>query len=263
MLSGLRLAAMIELPSFTPGPPIAISASSFQKFLRCPDQGLSHFRGIYGQTSRDGWIGQLVHRLIARDLTDGPIEDIELVARIEIGSTNLNFDLAAIGRPSDIRRAIAEAAEVYAQFCDLPRPDLSEIEVSIVHDAGGDVTLKGRVDGVQVTSEGVSILDWKKGPIRPEMRHQLTFYGLLWVLERQALPNELQAISIQTGERASFPLTVADLERTVELIAGLVHDVRSALLVDRGLSREPGPWCRFCPVLDSCGEGQETLSLLA
>ncbi|NND12834.1 MAG: DUF2800 domain-containing protein [Acidimicrobiia bacterium] len=254
---------MIELPSFTPGPPIAISASSFQKFLRCPDQGLSHFRGIYGQTSRDGWIGQLVHRLIARDLTEGPIEDIELVARIEIGSTNLNFDLAAIGRPSDIRRAIAEAVEVYVQFRHLPRPELSEIEVSIVHDAGGDVTLKGRMDGVQVTPDGVSIVDWKKGPIRPETRHQLTFYGLLWVLERQALPNDLQAISIQTGERASFPVSIADLERTVELVAGLVHDVRSALLVDRKLSREPGPWCRFCPILDGCGEGQETVSLLA
>ncbi len=254
---------MIELPSFTPGPPLVISASSFQRFMQCPDQGLSHFRGIYGKTSREGWIGQLVHRLIARDLTDGRIKDIELVARMEIGSTHLNIDLAAVGKPSDIRRAISEATEVYARFCELPRPELSEIEVTVVHHAGDDVTLKGRMDGIQQMSDGVAIVDWKKGPIRPETRHQMAFYGLLWVLERHSLPVDLQAISIQTGERASFPATVADLERTVGVIAGLVHDVRTAMIGDEPLPKEPGPWCRYCPVLDTCDEGQETISLLA
>ncbi len=254
---------VIRLPEFRPGPPIVVSASSFSRFRQCPDQGLAHHRGIFAEPGRAAWVGQLVHRLIARDLEGREIDDPLQAAREEIGSTSLNYEMnLTVGRPSDIRRAIAEAVDVYQQFRLLPRPTLSEVEVSIAFDAGGGLTLRGRIDGVQQTERGVRIVDWKTGAIQPESEVQLLFYGLLWALDRRSLPGELEAISIQTGERASFVADMSRYEALLEEIAGLVRQVRSSLEHDRGLTRRAGPWCRYCPLLSGCEEGTGAVAVL-
>lgn len=225
---------------------------------------MAHYRGVYGEPSRAGFVGQLVHRLIARDYQSGPIDDVAQAAREEIGSTHLNFDLGqAVGKPSDIKRVIAEAGETYARFCQLPRPELSEVEVSVNVEAGNDVKLRGRIDGVHLGDDRVRILDWKTGPIRPEAELQLGFYGLLWALDRKTIPTELEAFSIQTGERATFESGIARLNVVAREVADLVHQVRQSWKLSGSMERHAGPWCRYCPVLDACDEGRETVALLS
>lgn len=263
------LGRVIEVPDFAEGPPISISASSFVKYRQCPQKGLAHHRGIYGEQSRAGWIGQLVHRLIARDLSAGdlsdiPLAELEQAAREEIGSTHLNYDLGlSVGKPSDIRRAIAEAVESFREFQQLPRPDFDDVEVVISVDAGADVTLKGVIDGVESTDAGKRLVDWKSGPVRPEAEMQLRFYALLWMLEHREMPAAAEAVSIKTGERVGYEIGAASLQELLELIAELVSSVRKALQDGSDLGLESGPWCRHCPLLDTCTEGQSAVSVLS
>jgi len=258
------LGAVIQLPDFALGPPISISASSFVKYRQCPQKGLAHHRGIYGDQSRAGWIGQLVHRLIARDLRDGGLENIEQAAREEIGSTHLNYDQnMSVGKPSDIRRAIAEALESFNDFRQLPRPSLDHVEVSITVDAGSEVTLKGIIDGVESVPEGIRLIDWKSGPVRPEAEIQLRFYALLWLLGKGQMPVVAEAVSIRTGERAGYEVGIESLQDLVGDIDELVTSVRHALADGSDLVLQSGPWCRHCPILDDCDEGQTAVSILS
>jgi hypothetical protein len=42
----------------------------------------------------------------------------------------------------------------------------------------------------------------------------------------------------------------------------MVAVLREAFIDGRSLDRVAGPWCRWCPLLDECAEGQATTKLL-
>jgi hypothetical protein len=123
------------------------------------------------------------------------------------------------------------------------------------------VTLRGNVDAVFSEGDGgVRLVDWKTGSLG-DPEPQLGFYALLWALERDELPGLLEAVSVASGERHEAVPSRTDVEETADAVAGAVDRLRSVWEGGEA-QRSAGPWCRWCPLLESCDEGRAAITLL-
>lgn len=240
-----------------PGDPISISATLYMTYTRCPDQALGRVHGIYPEESVVSFRGGLAHRLFARHLGQGPIstENIEQACREEIGAA-LNPKLGALGlRPSQLATVIREAGDLYRRFKDLSTEGFRAAEVFIELEPAAGVTLRGSIDAIFDEPGGVRLVDWKTGGLY-ETEQQLGFYALLWTLEQGELPTRVEAVSVGSGERIESSPSMVSVTETAEDVARLVDTMRRAFSrADQHLERTAGPWCMFCPLLDSCSEG--------
>ena len=255
---------MIELPPVLPGPPVKISASLYAAYLKCPDAARARLDGIYPPENRATLRGGLAHRMFARHLTRGPIpsESFQQVSRQEIGSSSLNYTLSNLRlKPSQLDRIVEEVRSLYGRFRSFPSDGFQDAEVLIEHDAGGGVSLVGRIDACFGVAGRVRLVDWKTGALGDPLP-QLRFYALLWNLNRGEPPQAVEAYSVQTGEsRQEVPDTEL-LDDTAARVGGLVDAVRGSRGDDGRLPRTPGPHCAYCPVLDSCEEGSTAMAVL-
>ena len=254
---------VIGFPEVIPGEKIRVSASSYVSFQECPERAAAHFRGIYGPDTRASFSGGLAHRVFARHLTSGeiPAGDFEQACREEIGSSNLNFKLPALGlKPSELGRVIEEVGLLYERFKRLPEEGFQGAEVSFTLTPAADVELVGRVDAIFDGPGGVRLVDWKTGELG-EVVSQLGFYALLWALDRDELPGRVEAVSVASGERYAEVPHAADVEATARSVATMINELRQAWSEASDLERRGGPWCRFCPVLEGCGEGAAAVDI--
>lgn len=234
-------------------------------YLNCPDQALGRLRGEYPADSRESFRGGLAHRVFARHLRDGPIEttEIDQVCREEIG-TALNPKLASLGmRPSQLIGIIREVGDMYETFQRFPTVGFREAEVFLEVEPVAGVTLRGSVDAVFDGPGGtVRLVDWKTGSLGVA-NHQLAFYSLLWQLDRNVIPHLVEAVSVSTGERMADTPTESSLQQTAVAVGGLVSSLRSAIATESWLERVAGGWCRWCPILDGCPDGQAATKILS
>lgn len=245
------------------GPALKVSATTYVAFSRCPAQAQARFdEKAYPDESRDSFRGALVHRLIARHLRSGPIEDVEQAARMEIGAA-LNGKMVGLGvnRPSLLDPIIAEASDLYRRFCLYPMDGFEDAEFAVDHELEGAVTLVGKIDGVFTEGRTKVLRDWKTGVLGQPF-DQLLFYALLWLLARGELAR-VEAISLQTGERDILEPTAADLQAVANRLGMLVNEIRSVWVGETTSQKVAGPWCQYCPVLAGCAEGQATSTMLA
>jgi hypothetical protein len=257
---------MIEFPPVPGGEPVVVSATAYVAFRQCAEMANARFRGEYGPPSQRAFVGGLAHRVIARHLTTGPIDAsaFEQVCREEIGSNpSLNYRLGELGlAPSTLAPLISEVQELYERVQTMPTAGLRGAEVVVAAEPAPGVVLQGQVDAVFDDEDGVRLVDWKTGKIE-DHDDQLLFYALAWSLERVELPVRVEAISVRTGEHRRLEPTVAQLSETATAVAVMVGELRRSWSETRGLPRSGGPWCRFCPLLDGCSEGQAASLLLA
>ena len=241
-----------------------MSASSYVVYRQCPERAAAHYRGVFSPDSRASFSGGLAHRVFARHLERGeiPAADFEQVCREEIGASNLNFKLAAVGlKPSTLGHVIEEVGLLYERFKRITVEGLIGTEVGFELEPAETVQLVGRVDAVFSADNGVRLIDWKTGNLG-EPAEQLDFYALLWALDRQELPGSVEAVSVSTGDRYEQVPMRPDVETTAQRVAGMINDLRSAWAAGRAVDRRAGPWCRFCPVLDGCDEGSAAVDLI-
>lgn len=256
---------MISFPAIAPGPDVTLSASAYVAFRQCPDRSLARFRGEYGAESLPAFRGNLAHRLFARHLREGPIEaaGFARACREEIGASNLNHKLVELGiKPSVLRGVIEELGALYERFRRLPGEGFSGAEVHLAAEPAPGVKLVGIVDAVFRDGGRVRLVDWKTGGLG-EAQHQLDFYALVWAMQFDAIPDLAEAVSVQTGERIDLRFSTADLVATAAEIGRIIDAVRGALRSGSQLAKCGGPWCRYCPILDSCTEGASAVALLA
>lgn len=254
---------MIAFPTMRAGRSIKVSATTYVSFSRCPAQAQARYDDkAYPDESRDTFRGALVHRLIARHMRFGPIEDPELAARMEIGAA-LNGKMVSLGvnRPSLLDPIIAEATDLYRRFCRYPIDGFEDAEIAVDHELEGAVTLVGKIDGVFTDGQSKVLRDWKTGLLGQPF-DQLLFYALLWLLARGELAR-VEAISLQTGERDGLEPTMADLQLVANRLGALVNEIRSVWEGESLPQKVAGPWCQYCPVLGDCAEGQATSTMLA
>ncbi|CAN5301387.1 hypothetical protein BH18ACT5_BH18ACT5_00100 [soil metagenome] len=254
---------VIAFPTMRVGRPIKVSATSYMSYLRCPAQAQARYdEKAYPEESKDSFMGALVHRLIARHLRSGPLDDVAEAARAEIGA-GLNEKMVALGinRPSLLAPIIAEASDLYFRFCRVPSDGFREAEIGVDYELDPEIVLVGKIDGVFAEQGDETVLrDWKTGPLG-EPFDQLFFYALLWLLARNEL-SRVEAVSLQTGERARRDPTLAELQFVAERLAGMVNSVRSVWAGELIPPRVAGPWCGRCPALGGCTEGQTATMML-
>ncbi len=254
---------MFDFPTVAPGEPVRVSASTFVAFRQCPDNALARLQGEWGPESRAAFSGGLAHRLFARHLSGDPVdgEGFGQVCRSEIGGSNLNYKLGALGlKPSELANLIDEVGAIYERFKKLPTEGFVGAEVAITVEPVENVTLVGSVDAVFMGDRGVRLVDWKTGELG-EVVDQLHFYALLWALEKQELPQLVEAVSVRTGERVSEVPNRGMVGDTARQVADMVGQLRAAWDEGRGIERRGGPWCKFCGILDSCAEGRAATRL--
>lgn len=218
---------------------------------------MARLQGEWGPESRAAFSGGLAHRLFARHLSGDPIakQDFGQVCRTEIGGSNLNYKLGALGlKPSELGKVIDEVGAIYERFKKIPVEGFKGAEVSLTAEPADDVTLVGSVDAVFADDQGVRLVDWKTGELG-EVVDQLHFYALLWALEKDELPNMVEALSVKTGERVCEVPSSGVVQETAEQVAEMVGRLRTAWKTGAGIDRWGGPWCKYCGILDSCSEG--------
>jgi hypothetical protein len=195
--------------------------------------------------------------MFARHLGSGPIPNsgFAQACKEEIG-TALNPKLGALSmRPSELTAMIQEVGDLYQRFKALSSDGFRAAEVFLENEPAAGVTLRGSVDAVFDDDTGVRLVDWKTGALY-ETEQQLAFYSLLWALEKGEMPARVEAVSIASGERLMSHPTLATVSATAVAVADLVSRMRVALdSRSDHIDRVAGPWCRYCPSLDSCTEG--------
>ena len=214
---------------------------------------------MYSAESKASFTGALAHRLFARHLNTGPIDDVDQAIREEIG-TALNGKMAAIGihRPSELTEMIREATSLYARFRLFPADGFEAAEISLEAEPSEGVKLIGKIDAVfRDGHPGPILRDWKTGSLG-EPIEQLLFYALVWALEKGEMVSAVEAVSLETGERMRRSPSIDELTMVARHIADLVTSVRTTWAATAGVppERRGGPWCRYCPLLESCPEGR-------
>lgn len=254
---------MIPLPPIDLGEPLTVSATLYKTYLACPQQALGRLYGEYPADSMSSFKGSLAHRLFARHLTQGPIDDVTAACREEIGAGKMNMKLQALGiaKPSALAPVIAEVGDLYARFKQFPTDGFRSAEVAIEAELDGDVTLVGMVDAIYDDERGTRIVDWKTGGFIDNSDGQLDFYCHAWAQQYGELPAVAEAVSVKTGERSVLEPTVERATVTGAAVVEMVNTLRQAMREQRELERRGGPYCRWCPLLDTCAEGNAATAL--
>lgn len=240
--------------SSAPVESLRISASGYTAYRDCPALFGARLDGKFGADSIASFKGRLAHAVFARHLESGDIADHEFegVCRREIGGSTLNYRMVDLGLGiAAMRETIAEVGEMYQRFKKYPTEGFAGAEVHIEHDFRPGVTILGRIDAIYDEDGSVRIVDWKSGELG-EAEHQLRFYSLLWTLSKGKMPGAVEAFSVRTGESYRERPDQQSVDAVADEIDALVADVRSG----EALERRPGMYCRFCPILSECSEGQ-------
>jgi hypothetical protein len=255
----------VSIPHVLPGDAVRLSASTYVAWKKCPDSANARLQGIYGPDTRPAFLGSLAHRIFARHLTAGPISDEEFVqaCREEIGASSLNNKLAGLAlKPSALAGVIEEVRGLYERFTKLPGEGFDGSEVTMEFENDDGVQLVGTIDAVyREDLGGYRLVDWKTGEVG-DPEDQLMFYSLLWALDNEEMPAYVEAVSVKTGERYRTVPSAADVKRVAGEIGQMVDEIRRAWGEGITLDRNGGPWCKYCPILVECPEGQATEALL-
>jgi hypothetical protein len=255
----------LEFPRIVDGDDVRVSATTYVTFKKCPESANVRLQGRYGPDSRAAFLGSLAHRIFSRHLTAGPIasDDFVQACREEIGGSNLNHRLAALEmRPSALAGAIEELRVLYERFTRLPSDGFEGSEVSLNSVPAQGVELVGTIDAIyREDLGGHRLVDWKTGELG-DPEDQLLFYSLLWTMDRGDLPAYIEAVSVRTGERYRTVPTSDEMNRVLSEVAELINEIRAGWKQGSELEKRGGPWCRYCPILDECEEGQTAEALL-
>lgn len=249
---------IVHIPDIPSGEPLRISASGYISYLNCPSLFGARLDGKYGAESVASFRGALAHAVFARHLEGGEIAEHEFdnVCRRAIGGSVINYKMANLGLGiTGVRETIAEVGEMYQRFKKLPSDGFRASEIHLEADLVKDIVLLGRIDAVYDDDGGVRLVDWKSGDLG-DVAQQLDFYALLWYLDSGDLPTTIEAFSVQSGEQYRSHPSQATVAATAVRVAEMATTVRQSTTLDEPLDRVPGMYCKYCPILDECSEGQ-------
>jgi hypothetical protein len=145
--------------------------------------------------------------------------------------------------------AAERATETCSDFKALLRQKRALSEVDLAHP---ELPFLGVLDRVQLTKEGVEVVDFKTGKPKEKHRMQLLRYALLWWRRTGDVPSRISAQYLDGVE--SWPVTQEALENVEsELVRKL--PLLNAAIASRPAGAKPGAACHLCEVRARCAEG--------
>ena len=246
------------------GEPFPVSATLYTTYLKCPQRALARLQGVYQPSSKASFKGLLAHRIFARHLEEGQIDDdaFPQVCRQEVG-THLGEMMASLAmKPSEFALIVRDVSDLYSKFAQIPTDGFTRSEASFEVEPVDGVKLRGRVDAIFDDNGSMRIVDWKTGSDLTGAVPQLDFYAMAWAKAFGSPPDTLEALSIRTGEKVVVVPTHNDIDLVESAVADMINILRSAIREHRELPRTAGPDCRWCPLLDDCDEGSSAMELL-
>jgi len=247
-----------------PGESFTVSATLYTAYLECPQRALGRLQGIYGKPTVDSFRGRLAHKVFAMHLDEGeiPAEEFKDVCQAVVG-THLNSSWSELGLGiTEFRAVTRQVQDLYDRFKMMPFDGVREAELPFEFDAGGGITVRGSMDAVFDSEEGVQIIDWKTGTYLSDRESQLAFYAMVWNLLNDEIPAVAEARSVATGETVRIEPTEESVRATLDDVGTMIEALRFAMETGTDLERQAGPHCQWCPLLDDCSEGRSALSLL-
>ncbi len=165
-------------------------------------------------------------------------------------------------KPSEFKAITAEVEQLYERFKSLPTEGFTGAEVDVQSEPIQGILLRGRVDAVFVDGDDVRIVDWKTGSYLEDAEPQLAFYAMAWKLAKGSLPTTTEALSLKTGERRVTRPTNEETAVTEAKVSDMIAALRDAMSKRSEMPRTAGPHCRWCPLLEECGEGTAAVEIL-
>ncbi len=252
-----RLAPTTSAPAHDPAQAVPISPSAVEKATSCPLHWALSTAGGRKPSSQAQNVGNLIHE-IAAELPHGTHS--ELRAELARRWHEIGLDDAWVSR-QERARAEEMVRRLSVYLADHPEPVDVEADFDVEIDVdGGRAQVRGRMDRVERTPEGLRVIDLKTGASPPTAeqtaRHaQLGSYQL--AVEHGAFgdaqPQGGSLVYLGTGARGpglrhQNPLP-ADAEPgwAHELIAQTVRTLTSG-----EFPAQQNPMCGYCQVRTSC-----------
>lgn len=127
----------------------------------------------------------------------------------------------------------------------------------------GMVVLRGKVDlslgQPRGTTAGKVLVDFKTGRVVARHLDDLRFYALLETMRVGVPPRMLASYYLDQGQLITEEVTTRLLDATEARAVDGIRRMIDLISAERDAVKRPGPSCRWCPILDSCAEGQAHL----
>ena len=216
--------------------------------------------------------GQVAHRAIQLTLSwrgePNPTDLVdEAMARLADEERGIGAWIAALS-PADEADLRGQSVERVTKFMEcfppLDKRSNPMTESSIRWPNDGPIVLSGKVDLVMGRPRGSEaskvIIDLKTG--RPNVRHRqdLGFYALLETLVRSVPPRKLATFYLDAAEAQAEDVSERLLRTSVRRTLDGINTIVELQSEGRPPVRRPGVTCRWCPLAETCDEGQAYLA---
>jgi CRISPR/Cas system-associated exonuclease Cas4 (RecB family) len=104
------------------------------------------------------------------------------------------------------------------------------------------------------------IIDLKTGRTSPRHRQDLGFYALIETLVRGVPPRKLATFYLDAGEAQTEDVSERLLRSAVRRTLDGINAIVELSAEQRPPVKRPGSSCRWCPIADTCDEGQAHLA---
>jgi CRISPR/Cas system-associated exonuclease Cas4 (RecB family) len=212
--------------------------------------------------------GQIAHRAIQLLLgwrgEPSPTELVdEAMARLADEDRGIGMWIAALdkGDEADARGLSTERVTKFVEsFPPLDRRANPVTEAAAQWPVSGPILLRARVDlmiGKPAGNESRKvIIDLKTGRAGPRHRQDLGFYALVETLVRGVPPRKLATFYLDAGEAQTEDVSERLLRTAVRRTLDGINAMVELGAEQRPPVKRPGTSCRWCPLAESCAEGQ-------
>ena len=212
--------------------------------------------------------GQIAHRAIQLLLgwrgEPSPTELVdEAMARLADEDRGIGMWIATLdkGDEADARGLSTERVTKFVEsFPPLDRRANPVTEAAAQWPVSGPILLRARVDLMIGRPSGNEsrkvIIDLKTGRAGPHHRQDLGFYALVETLVRGVPPRKLATFYLDAGEAQTEDVSERLLRTAVRRTLDGINAMVELGAEQRPPIKRPGSSCRWCPLAESCDEGQ-------
>ena len=217
--------------------------------------------------------GTIVHKAVELLLNwHGPVtpadivdEAIDSIARNPRESASEFLDQLPPADMAELRGVVVGAVTNFVDcFPPIKRTWRPLVEYTALYSLfDSSIHFNTRMDLVLGRAGSRVIIDLKTGRISPVHREDLRFYALVETLRSRQAPRRLGSYSLDSARLEDEDVTEGVLQAAVRRTADGVIAIAELELGDREAQVRPGVQCRWCPVADTCEEGQRELRSLS